>query len=96
VLELHIQLRARNDLRGLWIYSFKRWGEKKADQYYEEIIKGLDLIATHSEIGIACDDIKTGYRCFTINEYDVYYKISNTRIVIIRVLHESMKPSLHL
>ena len=95
MLEIHNQLRARKDLKGMWQYSFKKWGEKQADKYYDEIIKGINLIAIHPEIGIACDDIKTGYRCFKIKEYDIYYRISKTRIVIIRVLHESMKPALH-
>ena len=55
----------------------------------------MDLIVNYPEIGIACDDIREGYRYFRINEHDVYYKITTNRIVIIRVLHESMKPSLH-
>jgi toxin ParE1/3/4 len=96
MLELHKQVRARKDLEGMWLYSFQKWGEKQADQYYDEIIKGMNLIVNHPEIGIVCDDIKKGYRCFTLKEYDVYYRITKTRIIIIRVLHESMKPALHL
>lgn len=95
MLEIHKQVRARKDLLDVWRYSFKRWGEKQADRYYDELINGMDLIARNPEIGIACDDIREGYRCFPIKEHEVYYKITKTRIVIIRVLHDSMKPSLH-
>lgn len=95
MLEIHKQVRARKDLKGVWRYSLKKWGEKQADKYYDELIKGMDLIVSYPEIGVACDDIKEGYRCFQIKEHEVYYKITETRIIIIRVLHESMKPSLH-
>ena len=96
MIEIHKQVKAKADLRGIWLYSYKKWGERQADHYYDEMIKGIDLIADYPEIGIACDEIKKGYRCFTIKEHEVYYKITKTRIVIIRVLHESMKSSLHL
>ncbi len=49
----------------------------------------MDLIVSYPEIGVARDDIREGCQCFNINEHDVYYKITSTRIVIIRVLHET-------
>ena len=58
MIEIHKQLRARKDLRNMWLYSFKRWGEKQADKYYDEITKGMELLADYPEIVIACDGIK--------------------------------------
>ena len=83
------------DLKDIWLYSFERWGEKQADQYYDAIIKGIDLIAHYPKIGVKCDEIKKDFRYFKIKEYEVYYKITDTKLVIIRVLHESMSPTLH-
>ncbi len=95
MLDIEIQPKAEKDLEDFWFFPFQRWGEKQTDRYYDELIKGMDLIANNPEIGYACDDIKEGYRCFGIKEHEVYYKITKTRIVIIRVLHDGMKPSLH-
>lgn len=95
MLKIEKQEDAEEDLEGIWLYSFENHGEKQADQYYDELIKGMDLIVIYPEIGVACNDIREGYRCFRIKQHDVYYKITPTHIVIIRVLHESMKPSLH-
>lgn len=95
MLDIEIHPEAQTDLSGIWLYSFENWGEKQADRYYDALINGMDLIASNPEIGIACDDIREGYRCFRIKEHDAYYKITKARIVIVRVLHESMKPSLH-
>ncbi len=78
----------------MWLYSFKTWGEKQADQYYDEIAKGLDLIASYPEIGIDRSDLGKGYRCFKIKEYEVYYRIKKATISIIRVLHENREPLL--
>ncbi len=95
MLEIHKQVRAKKDIKGIWHYSFKKWGVQQTDKYYDELIEGMSLLINNPEIGIACDDIRAGYRCFSINEHDVYYKITSTRIIIIRVLHKSMKPELH-
>lgn len=95
MLKIHKQVRASKDIKGILKYSIENWGEKQADKYYDELIKGMDLIVSYPEIGIACDDIREGYRSFRINEHDIYYKTTTNRIVIIRVLHESMKPSFH-
>ncbi len=95
MLKIEKQGDAEEDLEGIWLYSFKKWGEKQADDYYDELIKGMDLIVSYPEIGVSCDDIREGYRCFRIKYHDVYYKITPSHIVIIRVLHESMKPALY-
>lgn len=95
MIDIKIHPKAQKDLEGIWLYSFENWGENQADHYYDALIKGMDLIARNPEIGIACDDIQTGYRCFRIKHHDAFYKITADRIVIIRVLHESMNPFIH-
>lgn len=94
-IEIHKQVKAKKDLKDIWLYSFERWGEKQADQYYDAIIKGIDLIAHYPKIGMKCDEIKKDFRYFKIKEYEVYYKITETKLIIIRVLHESMSPTRH-
>jgi len=96
MLKIHKQLCARNDLKEIWLYSLKKWGEYQADKYYDLLIEGIDLIASNPKIGVARCDIREEYRCFKIKEHDVYYKIMTNRIVVVRVLHENMKPALHL
>jgi len=92
MIEIHKQVKAKKDLKGIWLYSYQQWGEKQADCYFDEINQGIDLIASHPGIGIPCDEIKKDYRCFKIKEHEVFYKTTKTRIVIIRVLHKRMNP----
>ena len=37
----HKQALANKDLQGIWLYSFKNWGEKQADKYFDEIVRIL-------------------------------------------------------
>jgi toxin ParE1/3/4 len=38
---LVISERAEADLREIWRYSFKEWGEEQADRYLDELDQGL-------------------------------------------------------
>lgn len=33
-MEIHITKKAQKDLEDIYIYSFKEWGEKQADKYF--------------------------------------------------------------
>lgn len=88
--KIHIQALAKQDLKNIWLYSFKNWGEKQADTYFDELNAAITLIAENSEIGFACDYIRKGYRQYHINRHFVFYYVTATKIHIVRVLHDSM------
>jgi toxin ParE1/3/4 len=88
--KIHIQVLAKQDLKNIWIYSFNNWGEKQADAYFEQLNAAIILISKNSEIGFACDYIREGYRQYYINRHFVFYRVTSTKIHIVRVLHDSM------
>lgn len=92
---IHTQNLAKKDLQAIWLYSFKNWGEKQADKYFDELDKAILLIAQNPEIGTPCDYIKAGYRQYYINCHVVFYRYTATKIHIIRILHDSMNFKLH-
>ncbi len=94
--ELYQQAKARNDLKKIWRYSFKKHGENQADKYYDELIIGMEHIKNNPHIGVACDYIRSGYRQHKINRHFVFYRLSHTKIHIIRVLHEKMNFKKHI
>jgi toxin ParE1/3/4 len=93
---IHIQVKAKADLKKIWRYSYKNHGEAQADKYYDELIHGVDMIRDNPEIGFSCDYIHAGYRQFKINQHFIFYRLSKDKIRIIRVLHEDMKATKHL
>lgn len=92
----HVQTLAQQDLKNNWIYSFKNWGEELADCYFDQLNAAFALIAENPELGFACDYIRKGYRQFNINRHLVFYRVTVTKIHIVRVLHDSMNYTSHL
>ncbi len=94
--KIHTQALAKQDLQAIWLYSFKNWGEKQADKYFDELNEAFCLIAENPEIGFTCDYIREGYRQFHINCHFIFYRITPTKIHVVRVLHDSMNFKTHL
>lgn len=94
--KIHIQSKAKQDLKNIWLYSFKNWGLEQADSYFDELNSAISLIAENPKLGFACDDLREGYRQFQVNHHLVFYRVTATKIQIVRVLHESMNYIAHL
>lgn len=90
MLTVHIQVLAERDIKNIWLYSFKNWGEAQADKYYDELSKAMNLIAENPHIGIACDYIRKGYRQLHVNRHMIFYRLTAKKIRIVRVLGENM------
>jgi toxin ParE1/3/4 len=93
---IHIQSKAKADLKAIWHYSCKNWGMDKADSYMQELNKGIETLLDNPQIGFSCDYIRNGYRQYTIKKHMIFYKIQSDKIVIIRILHESMDYKINL
>lgn len=93
--ELHQQAKARQDLKSIWLYTFKKYEEKQADKYYDELITGMATLQENPHIGVACDYIASGYRQYQINQHLVFYRVGVKKIHIVRVLHERMEFKKH-
>lgn len=94
--KIHIQARAKQDLKNIWLYSFKNWGHRQADKYYDELLEGITVIVNNPKIGINRDDIRQGYRQYHINRHMVFYRLTSTRIHVVRVLGDSMDVERHV
>jgi len=96
MLNVHKQTLAEDDLIGIWLYSFEQWGADQADAYLDKLQAGIDQLARNPTIGKACDHIRRSYRRLHVERHLIYYRVIQNRIEIVRVLHDSMEPDLHL
>ncbi len=96
MLKIHKQVLVKKDLKSIWLYSLKKWGEKQADKYFGELEAGIELISENPEIGFACDYIRDGYRQYQVNRHFVFYRVTKTKIHIVRVLYDGMDFKNHL
>ena len=90
MLKIHKQALAEKDLINIWLYSYENWGEPQADKYHDQLDAAFTLIAENPAIGAACDDVREGYRKYTVNRHLIMYRTSKTTLYIIRVLGEEM------
>ena len=56
----------------------------------------MEMILENPKIGIACDDIRQGYRQYHINYHLVFYRLTPTNIHVVRVLGENMDMKRHI
>ena len=96
MFDIHLQVKAKADLKKIWQYSYKEYGEPQADKYYDELIVGMNVLKDNPKIGVVCNYVREGYRQYKINRHFVFYKLTKNRVHIIRVLHENMKATKHL
>lgn len=53
----------------------------------------MSSLGRHPEIGEARDDLFSGCRAFRIEQHIIYYHVTDTEIVIGRVLHVRQDPT---
>lgn len=87
---------AKDDLKGIWHYSFNKWGEDKAAEYLRQLNVRMQGLGKNPEIGRSREYIRQGYRSIQVNRHIVFYRLQGQEIDIIRVLHERMNAEKHL
>lgn len=87
---------AREDLIGIWRYTYEEWGEQQADKYLDELEAGIAQLRDNPKLGRARDEVRRGYRSLTVNQHIVFYTLDAEVIRIVRVLHARMDPATHL
>ena len=87
---------AQVSLRQISDYTLENHGEQQRKKYLKMLRDKMRAAAQRPEMGKHRDDIKLGYFCIRAEKHRIYYRISDSHIEIIDVLHQSMEPTLHL
>ena len=87
---------AELDLERIWKYSAEKWGPDQADRYIDDLVAGFDSIAEAPKAAPKCDYIRSGYRRQSIERHVVYFRMNESSVIIVRILHDRMDPQRHL
>ena len=87
---------AQRDLSSIWNFTRESWDESQAEIYIFEIRAAIERIAAAPGRGRRCDEIREGYRRYSIGSHLVFYVERTDGVDVIRVLHQRMDPSRHL
>lgn len=87
---------AEDDLIGIWVYTFRTWGEFQAEKYLGILESAVKSIGDDPAAGQSRDAIRAGYWSKLIGHHVVFYTFNETEVRIRRVLHEAMDFGVHL
>ena len=88
---------ARKDLIEIGRFTTEKWGKRQRNKYLKQLDDAFELLARQPEIGRDADDIKPGYKKFSQGSHIIFYRAgTESKIVVIRILHNNMDVDQHL
>ena len=83
--------KAVEDLNSIWEYTFDKWTESQADNYYHFLLNSCQKIANKPSLGRNYAGIANNLFGFKANRHIIFYRvIENMPIEITRILHGRM------
>lgn len=86
---------ATADIDEIWDYTADRWSEDQADLYIDEIENACSAIASGTKIGRRTD-VQIGLHKIRSGSHMIYYRTTEDRMDIIRILHAKQDADRHL
>lgn len=88
---------ASRDIDEIYLYGFINFGEDQADLYIQKMKKLiLETLCRNPEIGRLDTRVNPAVRRFDFESHVIFYDLTETEIVIVRILHASMDFVKHL
>ncbi|MCB1679938.1 MAG: type II toxin-antitoxin system RelE/ParE family toxin [Halioglobus sp.] len=87
---------AQISLQQISQYTFKQHGAAQRNTYLKMLRYHIRRIADNPSHGRERNAIKAGYYSLVAGKHNIYYRLRDTHVEILDVLHQSMEPQLHL
>ncbi|MCL6416028.1 type II toxin-antitoxin system RelE/ParE family toxin [Aestuariirhabdus sp. Z084] len=94
--QLVIAPAAKADLKEIYQYGLRKWGQTQSKSYLENIKEQFWTLTEQRLIGIDRSDLLPGARSLPIESHTLFYRVSTDTVEIIRVLHGRQDPLRHL
>jgi toxin ParE1/3/4 len=85
-----ISKKAVADLNEIWLYTIENWSIEQADRYYNLIFDEINYIRKNINAGKSMEHVRKGYRASKVKSHLIFYRVLNSTIEVIRILHERM------
>lgn len=87
---------AERDIVDIYLYTLENFGPAQADRYTADLFGRFTEIAASPSLGRDFGDIHPDTRRANQGSHAIYYRNTNTGILILRILHQKMDPARHL
>lgn len=88
--------RAQDDIVEIATYTLERWGEAQMARYVDALHRRFGQLARLPEVGRLRKDVGPHYRSVVQGSHVIFYRVTASNIVIVRVLHGRMSAERHL
>ena len=95
--EYVISERAKTDLREIGDYTREKCSDEQAERYVRMLIGKFSVLAGKPLLGRSYDNYRVGLRGYSCGKHIVLYRVMpDSKVRIVRVLHERMDIIRHL
>jgi len=94
--QLVIAPAAKNDLKDIFQYGLRQWGQAQSESYLSTIKNQFWLLTQQPLMGIERPELLPDTRSIPIESHTLFYRVISSRVEIIRVLHGRQDPQRHL
>jgi len=94
--QLVIAPAAKNDLKDIYQYGLRQWGQSQSEIYLSTIKKQFWLLTQQPLMGTERPELLPDTRSIPIESHTLFYRVTANRVEIIRLLHGRQDPQRHL
>lgn len=86
--KFYLTRRALLDIRVVYDYSLRHWGENRADEYVSSLYKDFNRVANNANLGKLRKNRSTPFLMYPSGRHYIVYEPFKDGIVVITVLHQ--------
>ena len=94
--EYRLSKAAEQDLEEIYTYSFREFGERRADAYFLSLDNCFEQLAVQPRLGVDVSGVRKDYFRFVHQRHSIYFRQSSAGIPIIRILGPGMSAERNL
>ena len=95
-MDIKLSRLAELDLEEIWLYSFETWSLDQANKYQDILFLGMNEISLNLNLAKSILLSSKSFQYHKIGHHYLFFNISDSDLLIYRVLHESMDFDRHL
>jgi len=88
--------RAASDFLDIITFGIETWGEDASRHYVDNLERSIARLGVYPELGRPSDYAGRRVRQLSTGTHIAYYEIGSDAVTILRILHASQDPKLHI
>jgi len=87
---------AKHDLKHIYDYGIGNWGIRQASGYLDNLKEHFWGLTEQPKMGIEREELLPSMRSFPVDSHIVFYRLQQSQIEVVRVLHGRQDPKRHI